>query len=124
LIAGAKMKFKTDENLPQEAATLLTDAGYDAQSIFDEGLGGEQDAHISDICQKGDRILITQDTGFSDVRLFPPHEFPGIVVLRLRDQSKPHVLSVLKRVLLLLAHETPCGCLWIVEDTRIRIRES
>ena len=35
------MKFKIDENLPREVAALLRDAGHDAMTVVDQGLGGQ-----------------------------------------------------------------------------------
>jgi predicted nuclease of predicted toxin-antitoxin system len=40
------MKFKTDENLPIQAAELLRDAGYDALTVLEQGMGGEADNNI------------------------------------------------------------------------------
>jgi predicted nuclease of predicted toxin-antitoxin system len=36
------MKFKTDENLPIQAAELLRDAGYDALTVLEQGMGVKQ----------------------------------------------------------------------------------
>ena len=33
------LKFKVDENLPIEVATLLVDAGHDALTVLDQNLG-------------------------------------------------------------------------------------
>ena len=58
------MRFKIDENLPRELAQLLIDQGHDAQTVSDEGLGGQNDVHISAVCRKERRALLTLDTGF------------------------------------------------------------
>jgi len=44
------MKFKVDENLPEEAARLLADAGHDASTALQEQLGGEPDARVAQTC--------------------------------------------------------------------------
>ena len=41
------MKFKTDENLPLQAAELLRSAGHDADSVLDEGLSGTSDPNLA-----------------------------------------------------------------------------
>lgn len=46
------MKFKIDENLPVEVALILTESGYDAQSVFQEKIIGADDAKIYSICNK------------------------------------------------------------------------
>lgn len=37
------MKFKIDQNLPIEAADVLTAAGHDALSVYQQSLGGAPD---------------------------------------------------------------------------------
>lgn len=100
------MKFKVDENLPQEAVELLTNAGYDARSIYDQNMVGETDPNIAKVCQTEDRIIGTLDTDFGDIRVYPPSEYPGIIVLRLKQLDKPHVLAVMKRMITSLASQS------------------
>ena len=56
------MRFKIDENPPVEATTLLLEAGHDAFSALQQGLGGLADADIAVVCQREQRILITMAT--------------------------------------------------------------
>jgi predicted nuclease of predicted toxin-antitoxin system len=117
------MKFKTDENLPVEAAVALRAAGYDAVSALDQRLGGGADSVISGVCRDESRILVTLDVDFADIRAYPPADFPGFVVFRLENQSKPAVLAYIERVAKALASGGPVRQLWIVEPMRIRVRE-
>ena len=55
------MKFKIDQNLPAEFATILQQAGHDALTVFQQQLGGAPDLRIVAVCQQEDRILITAD---------------------------------------------------------------
>lgn len=66
------MKFKIDENLPVEIAVLLRDAGYDATTVVDQGLGGSADPGIASVCRNEDRVLVTLDMDFADIRTYPP----------------------------------------------------
>ena len=116
------MKFKVDENLPIEVAESLCSAGYDALTVFDQSLIGEEDRRIIEVCQEEERILITMDMDFSDVRSYPPGEYKGIVVLRLHRQDKPYVLRIIQQVMLIFGQEQIEKRLWIVEEGRIRIR--
>ena len=117
------MKFKVDENLPQDVVELLRSAGYDAESIHDEGMVGEKDPNIAKVCQAEGRIIVTLDTDFGDIRVYPPQELPGVVVLRLKQHDKPHVLDVMRRVITAFLSQVPTQKLWIVDEKRIRIRE-
>ncbi len=116
------MNFKTDENLPTELGQLLRDAGFDAATVAGQHLSGSTDADIASICQREDRALITLDMDFADVRIYPPDEYPGIVVLRLRYHDKPHVLDVASRLLPMFKTEPLAQRLWIVDEHHIRVR--
>ncbi|MBE2221158.1 MAG: DUF5615 family PIN-like protein [Anaerolineae bacterium] len=116
------MKFKIDENLPIEIATLLRDAGYDAKTVLDQMLGGKPDFTIAEICQEEERVILTLDLDFADIRAYPPSDYAGLIVFRLSQQDKFHVLHVCQRLIAAFERETPQQKLWIVEDNRIRIR--
>ncbi len=55
------MKIKLDENLPREIAEDLRTAGYQADTVADEGLAGASDATILDRVQHEGRVLFTMD---------------------------------------------------------------
>ena len=101
---------------------LLQQAGYDALTVKQQGLGGEADATVLEICQQEQRILVSLDLDFSDIHTYPPQNFAGIIVMRTARQDKPYLLAILSSLISLLARETVKGKLWIVEDNRIRIR--
>ncbi|HYA42749.1 MAG TPA: DUF5615 family PIN-like protein [Syntrophobacteraceae bacterium] len=117
------MKFKIDENLPVEMADLLTRAGHDALTIPDERLSGTVDTEAISICRSERRVLVTLDTDFANIRAYPPEDFDGIVVLRLKRQDKPYVLEVFARLVPVISNESLSGSLWIVDENRIRIRQ-
>lgn len=116
------MRFKVDENLPVEVAQVLREAGHEATTVLDQHLSGSADPMIAAVCQQEGRTLVTLDLDFADIRTYPPADYPGVLVLRLRRQDKPHVLDVCARMLPLLAHQPLAQRLWIVEEDRIRIR--
>ena len=117
------MRFKIDENLPCEIAYLLRDHGYDALTVSEQNFTGQVDNDISLVCRQEKRTLLTLDVGFADIRTYPPKDYPGIIVFRLRSQAKPHVLSIVQSLVTLLPEETVAHRLWIVEEHKIRIRE-
>lgn len=116
------MRFKLDENIPLELRELLRVAGHDAQTVLDQRLGGFGDQDIAAACRREGRVIITFDTGFADIRQYPPSAYPGIVVLRLNNQSREHTLAVTGRLLRTLDGKSLDGQLWIVEETRVRVR--
>lgn len=116
------MRFKVDENLPVEAAELLQRAGHDATTVVGQHLGGKGDSEVASVCQRERRALVTLDMDFADIRAYPPKEFAGLIVIRLRQQDKLQVLEVLGRLSSLLGSEPLEGYLWIVEKERVRVR--
>ena len=115
------MKFKVDENLPIEVVRLLENNGHDALTVLEQNLGGEPDSRIAQVCTKEKRALITFDTDFLDIRTYPPEEFFGLIVFRLKTQDKSRVLSVVGQLINILFKEPLDRHLWIVEEDRVRI---
>ncbi len=116
------MQFKIDENLPIEIADLLIHAGHNARTVNDQQLQGEKDTVLIDTCKREERVLVSLDTDFSDIRTYPPQEFSGIIVLRVGSQSKHHLIKVFQSAIPLIDKEPLKRHLWIVEETKVRIR--
>lgn len=117
------MRFKLDENLPIGLAVLFREAGHDAVTVLDQGLGGVRDDDLASACIRENRTIVTFDTDFSDIRTFPPSAYSGLVVFRLDSQARDHVLEIGTRFLRALSNAALDGQLWIVEESRIRMRE-
>ena len=117
------MRVKLDENLPVQLKRLFTNSGHDAVTVLDEGMGGAEDSDIALVCLAEDRVRVTQDMDFADIRRYPPGTSPGIIVFRLRRQARDDLLEVGARLMGTLAKSFPRGQLWLVEDSRVRVRE-
>lgn len=83
---------------------------------------GKPDNVIADVCNTEGLVLVTLDLDFANIQVYPPDRTSGIMVFRVSDQSKPRLLEVLKQTLPLLGSEQIEQRLWIVEDSRVRIR--
>jgi predicted nuclease of predicted toxin-antitoxin system len=116
------MRAKLDENLPVEAAELLRTAGWECDSVYDEGLAGADDPNVAAACRTDARVLFTLDLDFADIRVYPSSEFVGIVVLRPKEPSRRQALELITRVLPVLSAEWMEHRLWIVEPARVRVR--
>ena len=81
------MRFKVDESLHGEVADLLRGQGRDALTVFDQGLRGRDDHDIGDTCRSENRVLLSLDLDFSNILMFSPENYPGLIVLRLRKTS-------------------------------------
>jgi len=116
------VKFKVDENLPEELNQLLRDSGWDSQTVDEQHLSGEDDERIAAVCGAEDRILVTFDRGFSNITAYPPASTPGLIVFRLKSQDKRHVLAIAARLIEALRQRELRRELWIVHENRVRIR--
>ena len=117
------MRVKLDENLPVQLKALFTESGHDAATVVDQDMGGAPDAEIAAAWIAEERVLITLDLDFADIRTYPPKAYPGIVVFRLPRADRDAALNVGAVLIERLGESSPEGQLWIVEDSRIRIRE-
>jgi len=116
------LKFKVDENLPIEIVECLRQNKYDAFTVKEQGLDGASDLNIAEVCKEEERIIVTLDTDFTDVRTYPPDDYSGIIVLRVKKQNRQHIINIFTQVVPLLSSESIKHCLWIVEEHRLRIR--
>ncbi len=116
------MRFKTDENLPVKVAELLRQYQHDALSVQDQQMAGQGDPQVASVCQAEGRALVTCDLDFSDIRADPPEDYHGIIVLRPAVQSDSSLLRLVNRAIPLIDVERLDGCIWVVNDHRVRIR--
>jgi predicted nuclease of predicted toxin-antitoxin system len=116
------MRFKVDENLHPEVAARLCAEGHDAMTVFEQGLRGHPDDEIAVVCQAEQRVILTLDLDFSNIRRYPPQDYAGIIVLRPGSKGRASVMRTLTQFMPLLSTVPLIGHLWIVEEQRIRIR--
>ncbi len=116
------MRFKVDENLPQELVSDLTEAGHDAETVVQEGMAGVPDSQLLAATQQESRILLTLDKGIADVRMFPPTAFRGIVLFRPNSMGRGEVLRFVRRHLQEVLHLQLKGRLVVVTSGGIRFR--
>lgn len=71
------------------------------------------------------RCLVTLDLDFANIIRFPTDETAGIIVIR---PNRPITLAILEsftyQLIAELSNKSPAGCLWILEETRLRIRRA
>ena len=119
------MKFKLDENFGTRTQEIFRIAGYDVQTVFEQGMQGCSDQHIYEICCSEKRCLVTLDLDFSDIIRFPPIKASGIIVIRVRRNATIGMLEQLVRQVLQAINQRSVECeLWIVEFGRIRIHQN
>lgn len=116
------MKFKVDENLPVAVVTILCDQGHDAISVVDQNLAGAPDGDVANVCRTEQRVLITLDVDFADIRTYPPEEYAGIIVLRPKVQTISAIVGLTNQAVQLLKSTSPVAQLWILDEFHVRVR--
>ena len=117
------MRFKLDENLPRAARARLEARGWDIHDLHEEQLAGADDAAVQATCEREERILVTLDADFADIRRYNPARSPGVIVLRPVDQSIRACLACLDGAIRALGSQRIHASLWVVEPQRVRIRD-
>jgi predicted nuclease of predicted toxin-antitoxin system len=114
------MRFKLDENLPQDLVRDLQNLGHDSDSVITENLAGADDETVVRAAAHARRILLTLDKGIP--RLFQQTREGGVVLFRPDSLGRKAVLSFIRsRLPLLLSIELERR-VTVVGSTRIRVR--
>ena len=120
------MQFLVDADLPRATADLLIAYGHEVVDVRDVGLRSAKDNEIASYARQQNLCLLTGDFDFSDIRIYPPQQYPGLVVLKIpRNATSRYILQLLEGFLQqghLIADLS--GKLAIVEPGRVRLRSS
>lgn len=118
------MKVKLDENLPSDLAELLRAAGIDVSTVKDEGLAGHADPAVLRAATAENRVLMSFDRGFADIRQYRPGTHGGIVVFRLKDQRWKTLQTPVRRLISTGALRELRRGLAIVDEHLVRFRRA
>ena len=116
------MRIKVDEDLPKLAAQMLRNKGYEAVSVFEQGMGGLKDPPLWQAVQSERRFLVTADKGFADIRFYAPGTHAGVLLLRPDQDGIRPIMELLERVLASYTLETLAEAVTVVTPRSIRIR--
>ncbi|MBI5789539.1 MAG: DUF5615 family PIN-like protein [Candidatus Schekmanbacteria bacterium] len=116
------MPFKLDENMPGDLGIYLKTAGFEVDTVQDEGLSGQDDEIILAGAINERRVLLTFDTDFCNIQKYKPETHSGIVVFRLKDSRWSSLSLRIKQILPLLKSPDLQQALVIVDDKRVRLR--
>ncbi len=116
------MRVKLDENIPSRVGVIVADAGHDVDTVVDEGLAGADDPTVSAAATAEERLVVTLDRGFGDIRRYPPGSHAGILVLRLDDQAAPAVARAVEQLLESVTLDELAGCVAVFRDGDLRVR--
>ena len=116
------MRLFCDQNIMKETVGFLRELGHDVVSTREAGIQHGSDSEILEYAVQNDRFLVTHNTDFGDLRLFPPETHSGIIRLRINDQTADSLHPVLKSAFERLKRKDLAGKLVTVKPGSIRIR--
>jgi len=116
------MRFLTDENIYSQMVQAIRNLSYDVLDIKEQNLFSMPDSEIIQMAQDTERILITYDKDFSNILIYPPSQYSGIIVLRLSRLTIKDAVNQLINFIKELSEEKIKGRLAILEPDRVRFR--
>lgn len=118
------VKLLLDQNLRIETLQFLRDLALDVVSTRELGMGRATDQDIAQWAITQDRIIVTFNHDFGDIRNFPVGSNPGVIRLRIEPQTLEVVHPVLEALFSSVEHEKLKGALTIVTRNKVRIRRA
>lgn len=113
------MKFLVDECTGILVARKLKDLNFDSISVI-ECMTGAEDEEVLRRAVKEGRVIITNDKDFGRLAgFFKP---PGIILLRLKDESIENKVKIVSFVVASYG-EAILGNFMVVSEKKIRIRK-
>lgn len=116
------MKLKLDENLSRHLVAALAALGHDVQTAADEDLLGQPDSQIGTAARQEERLLLTLDVGFADLRRYPPGSHPGIILFRPGSFGPLAVNRFVEHFVRTTDLGRLAGCVAVAEPGKLRVR--
>lgn len=89
------LRFLLDENVLLSVKKFLESKGYHAVYVPK----GAKDSEVAKIAKNTNSILLTRDSDFANTLMYPPHEFPGIILLKTHPPVPKDMIESLEFVL-------------------------
>ena len=116
------MKLKLDENLSRYLKPALEQLGNDVTTAAEENLLSRPDIEIASAACRENRILLTLDIEFADLRKYPPGSHPGIILFRPISLGPLSVNAFISNFSKEMDFSKFCGCVVVVDPARVRVR--
>lgn len=118
------MRILADENIQDVTVQFLRGRGWDIVAAADEGLSGLSDERIFEHAQAHQRIVLTYNAHFSDLRELAADRHVGVIRLRFSNQRAAVVHPLLESALEKLKGQDLRDALVTLSDDRIRVRKT
>lgn len=116
------MRLFADESVWEITREFVRLRGHDLATVEERGLAGAMDEVVLSQALSEKRVLVTRDLDFSNILRYPPDNYFGIIVLRIRPHTTDAVHRVLALVLAHFSQESIQQALVIVDHNKFRER--
>src|SRR3989344_6830147 len=110
-------KFLLDENIPKSVRKLLRSEGFKAEYTPK----GISNGRLASLAIKEESVIVSRDSDFLNTSLFPPKEYPGIIVFVIHPPKAEKLTSSLSSLLSEVSEFR--GKLFTVEEDGFEVSE-
>ena len=110
-----------DENISPRVVACLRRMGLDVLDTKEQQWQGTADAELITRAYQEQRFILTHDSDFGTIAINQGVPCHGILYLRLKNMKPVYVIQACEN-LFSRNIEIPPYTLWVIEDSRIRIR--
>jgi predicted nuclease of predicted toxin-antitoxin system len=116
------MRLKLDENLSRHLKPVLIALGHDVLTAADENLLSRPDTEIARAAKEEQRMLLTLDIEFADLRKYPPGSHPGVILFRPLSSSPLSVNAFIADFVRRTDLDKLSACVAAVDPVHVRVR--
>ena len=118
------MRILVDENIQEPTLSFLRELGHDIRGANEAGLKSAPDADVFRHTQREQRVVLTYNGDFTDIRDLAATEHYGVIRLRIANQRIVYAHPLLKEALEKLRGWDLRNTLVTVMNDRLRIRKT
>ena len=118
------MRILVDENIQEPTLRFLRELGYDVLGVNEAGLKSASDADVFRQAQQEQRVVLTYNGDFADIRDLTGKNHHGVIRLRIENQRVGYAHPLLKEALEKIQDMNLHNTLVTVMDDRLRIRKT
>jgi predicted nuclease of predicted toxin-antitoxin system len=119
-----KLRFLIDEDCPLSLENLLNLKGYDTIHVKTSGLSGTKDPQLFIFAQQEQRIIISRDLGWANIKTYPPNSHCGLIALRFPFEANAiEIRQVVEQFIDRVDTSEIVGAIVIVDKNKFRVRK-
>jgi predicted nuclease of predicted toxin-antitoxin system len=118
------IKLLADENIPPAVNSYLKEKGFDVKAVQEFAASGSSDSTVIGLAKQEERVLLTFDKHFTNILLYPPHTYSGIIRIRLHPPLLEFILQALENFFKNFDLTKMKGTFVILERNGFRVRRS